>query len=37
MIVNIAAILEFARVYRDKKFSRTLRFIAFTNEKRPFT
>jgi hypothetical protein len=37
MIVDIAPILELARVYRDKKFSRTLRFVAFTNEKNLFT
>ncbi|SFM16621.1 M28 family peptidase [Nitrosomonas communis] len=33
----IAAMLELARAYRGKTFSRTLRFVAFTNEESPFT
>jgi Zn-dependent M28 family amino/carboxypeptidase len=33
----IAAMLELARVYRGKTFSRTLRFVAFTNEESLFT
>ncbi|SFE95941.1 M28 family peptidase [Nitrosomonas sp. Nm166] len=33
----IAALLELARACAGKRFSRTLRFIAFTNEESPFT
>jgi hypothetical protein len=33
----IAALLELARAYAGKKFSRTLRIVAFTNEESPFT
>jgi Zn-dependent M28 family amino/carboxypeptidase len=33
----IAALLELARAYAGKSFSRTLRIVAFTNEERPFT
>lgn len=33
----IAALLELARAYAGKGFSRTLRIVAFTNEESPFT
>lgn len=34
---GIAALLELARAFAGKRLSRTLRFVAFTNEERPFT
>jgi Zn-dependent M28 family amino/carboxypeptidase len=33
----IAALLELARAYAGKSFSRTMRIVAFTNEESPFT
>lgn len=33
----IAALLELARAFAGKRLSRTLRFVAFTNEESPFT
>jgi Zn-dependent M28 family amino/carboxypeptidase len=33
---GIAALLTLARLFFDKRISRTLRFVAFTNEERPF-
>jgi acetylornithine deacetylase/succinyl-diaminopimelate desuccinylase-like protein len=33
---GIAALLTLARSFFDKRISRTLRFVAFTNEERPF-
>ena len=32
---GIAALLELARVFKDKNFSRTIRFVAFVNEEPP--
>ena len=34
---GVAALLELAEVLRPRSFSRTLRFVAFTNEEAPFT
>jgi Zn-dependent M28 family amino/carboxypeptidase len=34
---GIAALLELARAFSGKRLPRTLRFVAFTNEERPFT
>lgn len=34
---GIAALLELARAFAGKRLSRTLRFVAFTNEEQPFT
>jgi Zn-dependent M28 family amino/carboxypeptidase len=33
---GVAALLTLARLFSDKRISRTLRFVAFTNEERPF-
>ena len=32
----VAGLLEIARIFRDKKTARTVRFVAFTNEEPPF-
>ena len=34
---GVAALLELAEVLRPRSFSRSLRFVAFTNEEEPFT
>lgn len=33
---GVAGLLELARVFRDRRFARTVRFIAFANEEEPF-
>jgi hypothetical protein len=34
---GVAAVLELARIYRDKKPDRTIRFVLFANEEAPFS
>lgn len=33
---GMAAVLELARLFRERKFDRTIRFVAFTNEEPPY-